>query len=201
MKPVLKFMSKLVVGVSFALVFSSISLAAQIVGQSTGQIRGGIFTVGHDGATTTVTAAPTPAGCPVSLRAQHMADGELVQVRSSHPAGIGQWLHLTLANHRDSEIVKATVTIHGLSNKARITQSGVSYGLSDDSSDVVRTLTVQFSAASPGSVAGDVRVPGMTAVQRIDLDSVAYADGMVQSFAGRQVCHVTPDGFMLVAGR
>jgi hypothetical protein len=168
--------------VLFSLFFGSIGLAAQ----GAGPLQ-----------TTVLTLSPPALGCPVSLRAQHLADGSMVRVGNSHPAGVGQWLHLTLADHGSSQIVKATVAIYGLSNKARITQTAAG----SDFSDVVRTTTVQFSAASPGSVAGDVRVPGMTAIQRIDLDSVAYADGTVQSFAAEQACHVTPDPLMLVAGR
>lgn len=177
-------MSKLVFGVLFAFVFSPIAMAAQGTGQA------GVVT-------TVAVLSRMPVGCPVSLRAQHLADGSLLQAGNSHPRGIGQRLHLTLADHRSSQIVTAKVTIHGMSNKGRITQAAAS----DGSSDAVSTLNVQFSAASPGSVAGDVRVPGMTAVERIDLDSVAYADGSVWSFAGQQACHVTPDPLMLIAGR
>ena len=193
----MKLTSKLVFGVLFAAVFGSMTVAGEGMGQaSLGQASGAPAPLKPAGGATTVTAAPGPMMCPISLRAQHLADGSMVQVRNSHPTGVGQWLHLTLVNPRSRQIVKATMTIHGLSNKARITQTAMG-----DTSDVVRTMTVPFAAASTGTVAGDVRVAGVTAVQRIDLDTVVYADGATESFAAQPACRVAPDPFMLVAGR
>ena len=197
-----KVISKLVSGILFVLVFNPISMAAQSTGQAnSGQVSGGVFTIGQAEGATTVTAAHGPNPCPVSLRAQHQADGSLVKIRGDHPAGVGQGLHLTLVNPPSRQIATATMTIRGWSNKARITQTGAGNGSGGGAFDTIKTVTVQFSAAAPGTVAGDVRVPGMTAVERIDLDSVVYTDGTVESFAAEQACHVTPDPFMLVAGR
>lgn len=186
---------KLGLAVSFCLFFSSIALAAQNAAP-----RPKVFRLTPSNAAPlgiTLLPSSAVAGCPVSLRAQHLADGSLVRAGSRHPAGVGQWLHLTLDDRGSSEIAKATVTIHGMSDKGRTTQTAIN----DGSSDALRTMTVQFSTHAPGPVASDVWVPGMTAVQRIDLDSVVYADGMVSSFAGQQACRVTPDPFMLIAGR
>jgi hypothetical protein len=144
-----------------------------------------------------LTIVRLPPGCPVSLHAQHLADGMMVRTGSTHPQGLGQWLHLALAGYRSSQAVKATVTVHGFSGKARITEAAGG----DGSSDAKRTMTMPLSAESGQSVAGDLWVPGMTAVQTIDLDSVAYADGSVWNFTGQESCRVVPDPLMLIAGR
>jgi hypothetical protein len=88
------------------------------------------------------------------------------------------------------------VTVHGFSNKARVTQAG-----SGDGADTMKTLTVTFKALEDKSSAGELWAPGMTAVTRIDLGSVTYADGTVRTFTAQQACRVVPDSFMLVAGR
>jgi len=134
--------------------------------------------------------------CPVSFQAQHKADGSMVQVGNAHPRGLGQWLHLVLRDTRP--LAKATVTVYGYTNKARMTQAGTVGG---NRGDAVRTMTVTFAAQPDGTAAGELWAPGMTAVLRIDLDSVRYADGAARSFTDQQTCHVVPDPFMLVAGR
>ena len=170
---------KLSATVGFAILIGPIALAAQNGAQPT-----------------VLTFSPPVAGCPVSLRAQHKADGGMVQVSNGHPRGTGQWLHLVLGDTGSNSIVKATVTVHGYSNKARITQAGT-----EDGADAARTATVTLSALQDHTVAGDVWAPGMTAVTQIDLDAVTYADGSMASFTGRQACRVAPDPFMLVAVR
>jgi hypothetical protein len=150
---------------------------------------------------------PAAADCPVSLRAQHLADGTLIQARSGHPRGMGQWLHLTLAGKRASPVAAATVTVHGFSGKGRLTQAAPAMnessrkGLSTGSSDAAQDLTVRFSSTSGEAAAGDLWIPGMTAVQMIELHSVAYADGSVWRFSAPETCRVAPDPLMLIAGR
>jgi hypothetical protein len=137
-----------------------------------------------------------PAGsCPVSLHAQHKADGAMMQAGIAHAVGIGQLLHLVLEDSSGA-IAKATVTIHGYSNKARIAKTS-----GNGVYDVESTVTVDFSSVSPHAAAGDAWAAGMTAVTRLDLNSVSYADGTTQAFTAQQACHVAPDPFMLVAAR
>lgn len=181
--------------VSLCLFFTSITLAAQNAAPHPKVFR---LTPGN-AAPLRMTLAPFSAvqGCPVSLRAQHLADGSMMQVNGGHSAGVGQWLHLMLDDHGSGTIAKMTVTIHGMSNKGRITQADLNGG----SPDAQRTMTVQFAASASSPVVSDVWVPGMTAVQRIDLDSVVYADGETENFTAQQACHVRPDPLMLIAGR
>jgi hypothetical protein len=131
------------------------------------------------------------AACPVSLRAQHLADGSMVQTANAHPKGLGQWLHLTLANLPQKKVAVAQITVHGFSDKARMTQT------SGSGADASRTMTVPFIATGQTAEA-DVWIAGMTAVQTIDLHSVAFDDGS-ESFAGAAGCQITPDPLMLIA--
>jgi hypothetical protein len=162
-------------------------------------------TAGQPNQLTALRLAPPAMGCPVSLRAQHLADFGMVRTGNTHREGVGQRLHMALTDNRASKIVRATVTVHGYSNKARLTESAMGSG----GSDAALTVTVPFYSAPPGApsgspselAAGDVWVAGMTAVATVDLDSVTYADGSVWKFAGQAACRFTPDPLMLVAGR
>jgi hypothetical protein len=183
--------------VGLAIFIGPILLAAQGGGTMVTGLRSGA----NSAQSATLTTQLSPNMCPVSLRAQHQADGSMVKIRRDQPMEAGQGLHLTLVNPPPRQIVAAVVTIHGWSNKARITETGSSYGSGNGSSDMAKTMTVHFSAAASGSVTGDVRVAGMTAVERIDLESVVYADGGTENFTAQQACRVTPDPLMLIAGR
>lgn len=187
---------KLAAAVSFAFIFTSMGVSAQSFGvASTGSLNGPKHTIVLQSA-----PAAGPA-CPVSLRAQHLSDGGMVKVRDGHPdhpAGIGQWLHLTLANPASRRIAKARVIVYGFTNRARVTEAGAG---GQGSADAIRTFTVAMVAQSDKAVAGDLWAPGMTAVQTVELESVTYADGETASFSGNQACRVAPDPLMLIAGR
>ena len=67
--------------------------------------------------------------------------------------------------------------------------------------DVVRTMSVPFTNGKDGSASADFLVPGMTAVGRIDLTSLNFADGSTWSIAADASCRVSPDLYMAVASR
>ena len=89
---------------------------------------------------TTVCQAQDPH-CPIAMRAQHVADGEMVKTGSAQPRGIGQWLRLTLIAPDSRRIVKATLTIRGLSPKGRAMQA---LRNGNNSSDAVTQQIVQL---------------------------------------------------------
>jgi hypothetical protein len=188
-----------------------------IAGQSPGTAQGQSFGVAqmtgiqHSGTQVSqqpggivIQLTPLTIGCPVSLRAQHLADGSLVRTRSgtaqtsAQPEGLEQWLHLTVTNPGSRAIRAATITVHGYSNKARVTQT---LSGSQEGSDASWTTTLSFAGAEGRTESADVRVPGMTAVQTIELKTVTYADGSLWRLSGSQSCRVAPDPLMLVSGK
>lgn len=173
----------------FALLLSSITLAAQAVDQyHPRKIEKWPVVV-------TVYANQ----CPVGMRAQHTPGGGLVAVAPGRPAdrGFSQRLRLTLANPKPVRITGATITVHGLDGKARVTPSDSS---EDDSAEQTRRLQIGFFDGSVKQTWSDLSVPGIVSVTRIDLESVSYEDGSTWS-ATRVGCHIVPDTFMLVSAR
>jgi len=192
-----------------AILLGSVSLAAQYPVPAQNQKSFGVastslFRPGSGTPSVVVlTGQPQTSGCPVSLRAQHLADGSMVRARDAHPKGVGQWLHLSAANPGAKQVARALITVRGFADVPRITDASAA---GEAQADAERTIpvsfaTVPFSGAAGQAAAADVWVPGMTAVTSIDLKQVTYADGSLWSFAGGGSCRITPDPLMLVAGK
>jgi hypothetical protein len=188
-----------------ALLLGSISLAAQYPVPTQNQRSFGVATTSlfNPGSgvpsVALVTGPPPTPVCPISLRAQHLADGSMVRTsRDAHPKRVGQWLHLTAANPGAKQVVDALIAVRGFADVPRRTNASAN---EDARADAEQTMTVFFTAAAGQAVAADVWVPGMTAVTSIELKRVTYADGSLWSLAGGGSCRITPDPLMLVAGR
>jgi len=171
--------------VSFALLFGSTILVAQTASQNQAPVQ-----------TTTLSVAPPPSSCPVSLHARQTPGWDKMVVNGASPKSTSQMLHLTVAAPHPRSVVAANVTVRGFSNKARLLPTGLS---NQDSSDAAKTLDVTFSAATGKEVSADISVPGLTAVSVIDLNSVTYSDGSTWKLAAGSSCRSWIDGFMLVS--
>jgi hypothetical protein len=192
----------------FAVFSMMILTAAMLRAQSPNQQPGSIFgfsALAPRGAPQLVSrslpAVQQPANpkCPVSMRAQHLSDGSLVKAgKAQPPKGIGQRLHLTIGDPDRREITSAELVIRGFTANGRMVQASAADG---GNPNATRSLSVSFSAGDDNTVTADLWMPGMTAVQRIDLNSVTYADGSTWTLAGDLACRVTPDGLMLISAR
>jgi hypothetical protein len=143
---------------------------------------------------------PEAAGCPVRLRAKQGAGGETLAVRNGRPKGAAQLLHLFVTNPDSRQIVGANVVVSGLAAKGRFVQT-LSLSNQADASDAMRSLDVSFSAEPGKDVSTDLWVPGMTAVQAIELRTITYADGSTWKLASGNTCRTVPDGTMLIGSR
>jgi hypothetical protein len=148
-------------------------------------------------------ASSQTGACPISMRAQHGAGGEMTRARDGAPAekkpkGQGQRLTLTLHTADARHIVRATVTVRGMSAGSHITPlltDGPSRGFA------ARTVQVEFRAAEDSDSRAEVWAPGLTAVEAVQLDSVTYADGSTWKIAPGSGCSVAPDHLMLIGSR
>jgi hypothetical protein len=187
-----------------AVLFTFVSAAAILGAQNGNQQSGSIFR--YDSLTpkgaahaSVVAQSPMNRTCPISMRAQHLSDGNLMKAgRLEHPAGIGQRLYLTLVNPDSRQIASAMLTIQGVTPNGRLMQASPAQA---GNSDAKRTLTVAFSPGPDNTVSTDVWVPGMTAVEAIEVNSLRYADDSTWKLASDLACRIAPDGFMQIAGR
>jgi hypothetical protein len=144
------------------------------------------------------------------MQARHLADGSLVKTGGAHPKGIGQWLSLSFTGTSGDkkQIVKAKLVVHGVRPNGHVTQA---LSLANGPDNIVRTLTVPFSTDRNQdgranllvhqNARANLWVPGMSAVDRIDLGSLDYGDGSTWTVADGQSCYVVPDPKMLITSR
>jgi len=191
---------KLACAASIGILFCGASLVAQNANQSSsGTIDFGSKAMQSIDPLTTRTVVADPGRvnrCPVSMRAEHQSDGNVVMVGSTHPNGIGQWLHLTLAGRDSMQIRSARLTVRGMTAEGHMTETRGS-----GAATTAHTFNVPLSADANHTASADLWVPGMTAVERIDLEAVAYSDGTTWRPTDNMSCHVAPDPLMLITSR
>ena len=141
---------------------------------------------------------PQTGPCPISMRAQHAADGDILEVNSNHPKGIGQSLHLTVTSPDSRQIATAALIVRGLVPKGRVTQT---LAAQDNTFDAEKTMDIKFSAEPGKDASGDIWVPGLSAVMTIDLQSVTFTDGSTWKLPAEKTCRTFPDPVMLISGR
>jgi hypothetical protein len=142
-----------------------------------------------------------PQACPVYLAAKQAGATEMVKIdRGQDPtppiAKPGQRIRLFLTGLEKTGKVTATVTVHGLSARARIDKTSVA-----GTSDLRRTMNVALTREDDKTVWAELVLPGFTSVKSVKLDALQFEDGSTRDFAGLNLCTVAPDPLMLVAGR
>jgi len=187
----------------FALHFSCVVLLGTATGvaQTPSSVNGIAPAAGpsQNSSQSTVLILPLNTGsCPVMMRAQHLADGSMVKTRDAHPPGVGQWLHLSFASTDSKEIDQARITVHGFSGQPRMAQAQTSR---NDSTDATKTLTLAWGPRPGNVVSRDVWLPGLAAVESIDLTYVNYSDGSEWRAGSGAACRIAPDPLMLITSR
>ena len=132
------------------------------------------------------------------MYAGHLADGAMVKADNAHPKGIGQWLSLSFVSLDQKEIAGARLQVEGIRPNGHATQA-FSGGISPY--QAVQTLDVAFSAGPNHAALANIWVPGMSAVNRIELISMDYGDGSNWKIGSGASCHVAPDPMMLITSR
>jgi hypothetical protein len=166
----------------FALLFGSVTLVAQTSSQNQPQ-------------NTVIQMSPLINTCPVSLHARHAGGGDMWKVDGVPINGISQMLHLIVTNPDSRRIVAANVTVRGFADKGRFLPAMST----QDGSDAAKTLDVKFPSGPGKETTAELRVPGLTAVTMIDLNSVTYSDGAIWKLAAGGSCRSWVDGLMLVS--
>jgi hypothetical protein len=153
---------------------------------------------------------PASTGCPVSMRAEHRAYGDMMTVDRGRDGGKGnsggaaQRIHLTLGRGSDSErVIAVRITVHGTSNKPRtvVAEPRVTGPRLNGSPDARKTLDLTFNDREKDEASADLLLRGFTSVTSITLDSLTFADGSIWMPDFGKACRIVPDPLMLIAGR
>lgn len=142
---------------------------------------------------TTAFSARAAQNCPVTLRAQHLPDGDVVKTDGKQTKGIGQRLRLTIAESENRPVTEATLLVHGLTPKGRTSKADV-----PTAADVTRREHVDFKVEPDRSSSAELWISGLSSILRLEILSLTYSDGSRFVPARNSSCAVTPDLFMPV---
>jgi hypothetical protein len=134
--------------------------------------------------------------CPVGFYAGHSNSLTQLRAQDARPGLISQSLNVRMDNSTRHDIVSAQITVHGLSPHYRLTPANADAAANGDLTKHMQ-LDLTVDAGRHGDT--DLRIYGFTSVQRIDLDSLTYADGTTWTASAERRCSVAPNGMMLVA--
>jgi hypothetical protein len=110
------------------------------------------------------------------------------------PAVQEQRIQFIVDNPSTREIVKAQITVHGLSHRGRFVP------LADGSApDLSRKVSVVLDVKGNSRASSDLSLIRFASVTSVDLNSLTYADGSSWRASSSAACSVTPDPFMLVS--
>jgi hypothetical protein len=156
----------------------------------------GVWAQGKAHSETTVLAGPpSSAGCPVGFSAERRASGE-VRYAKDGSASRGQGLELQFNPPADpKKILKANVTVHGVSGEARVVPAGDASG-----NDVAEIFQLGAGVGEDGLRRSSIWTQRVGTVRWVDLTEVAYADGSVWRASAGGRCRVEPSNFLLIAG-
>lgn len=120
--------------------------------------------------------------------------GEVRTFCASGPAIQEQTIQFTVDNPSTREIVKAQITVHGLSHKGRFVP------LADGPApDLSRKVSVVLDVKGNSRASSDLSLSRFASVTSVDLNALTYADGATWRASLPGACSVVPDPFMLVS--
>lgn len=164
-------------------------------------VSGERYKMGADGAPSLFRKNIPPSGdvCPVSLQARRQGavvmrnTGDEQQDRT--PA---QQLELTLFNSHRRNVVSVVLKVHGYDGSVQMMPADP---IRRGSHDVSRTVEVNLSVLGGRSASTDLTMRKFAAVSRIEVESIAFADGTSWRAAEPGQCSFTPELYMLVGSR
>ena len=131
-------------------------------------------------------------GCPVSVSARQQAVGQNLSIGGGHRSAPGDHgLALQFGEPEGAAIVGATVRVWGLSPRGRFLTAA-----NGSDPDVSREFDLKLAGSKGLS---DVWMSGVSALTRVDVSEIRYADGSVWRATEKAHCTATPDGMLPIA--
>ena len=147
-----------------------------------------LFLLGSTAFSQTLSTSPERgSSCPLELQAKmEFGTGHLAPVSEKAPVD-SKTLQVKLTNSRSSSIVRTKITILGFPVGARV-EPAVLYPNGENPSAVAKIFTLERTIEPGQSSSFDVSAPEFSAIARIDLDSVDYADKSNWNHTGQKAC-------------
>lgn len=140
------------------------------------------------------TAGPVSRSCPVNFFVDR-APAPIVRMfatdnKLSH-SSLG--LEMNLARSGALKVAKATVVVHGFSNKGRLIPAATHADV-----DLTETFELRSDAGAEGQLHSAVWLKKMSAVSWVDLTEIEYADGSTWNASSLSECRAVPSKLLPV---
>ena len=134
-------------------------------------------------------------GCPVSLSVRRWFGGGLRAVEKGTPEAEGRALFLRFARPEAGAIKQATVVVHGYGIENRVVPAASQH------QSLSETYHLQPASGSASLTSAEVSLQKIRNVEWVELTELRYENDSLWHASAGATCHVTPDGFLLVASR
>ena len=133
-------------------------------------------------------APPASQSCPVHFTAERRPNAGLEVVKGNEPSH-GQGLQVNFSGKLPSDIVKASITVHGASAAARMIPAASAMSNADSTEAFQLTPVAEHSS---------IWTKKLNTISWIELTRVEYANGNVWQPAGESRCTAAPSLLVLV---
>jgi hypothetical protein len=161
------------------LLSSSVGLTAQTMTHSTSAI---------------LTSGPSSESCPVGFSASRVAAPTMMVTKGAEPGHSSLGLQLNFSRLAASQIVKASITVHGPSEKARVAPASTKAD-----TNMTETFELRSDAQAKSLLHAAVWMKKMGAVKWVNLTEIEYANGSVWHASSNSKCRAVPNYVLLVA--
>ncbi len=160
-----------------------------------------LFLLGSTAFSQTLSTSPERASsCPVELQTKMEFDtGHLVPVSKETPVETKK-LQVELTNSKSSSIVRTKITVLGFPVGGRV-ESAVLYPNGESPSAVAKTFTLERTIEPGQSSSFEISEPEFSAIARIDLESVDYADRSQWKHTSQKLCQALSQSTEVVGSR
>lgn len=142
------------------------------------------------------TPAAADSECPVGLFAERRSETRMLSTGDSHRKGPGQGLHLTFSHRDQPQIESVEITVYGVTSKLRVLPAGMA-----SSGEVSKTFQLQRVKGSEGLQHASIWMQSVGSLTRVELTSIAYADGTTWNESKSSRCQVIPSALMLISSK
>jgi hypothetical protein len=141
-----------------------------------------------------LTVPPTSESCPVNFFASRKAVGSVMAAKGAAAPHQGQGLQFNFLSAGESKVIKADITVHGISSQTRVIPA---------SSAAERDSTETFTLRSEnGQVLfySSVWLNKLNGASWAELTNIEFADGTVWHASSTFRCSAVPSRTLLIAG-
>lgn len=143
-----------------------------------------------------LTSGPSSESCPVGFSASRVAAPTMMVTKGAEPKHSSLGLQLNFSRPDAAQIVKASITVHGPSNKAQVTPASTKAD-----TDMTETFELRSDAQAKNLLHAAVWMKKMGAVKWVDLTEIEYANGSVWHASSNSKCRAVPNNALLVASK